>query len=358
MIMDKHRNSTIELLRIFCMILLIIHHICIHGGLIGSTTGVNKIIAISFLPIGKIAFCCFLAISMYFLTEQNFRAKKFVSTWMMVWFYSVTFALVAMFIQKDVPHRSLLASIFPIIGNAHGFAAAYLAFYLLLPILRVLTKKLSDIQVTYLFVLLVIFQCMTKILGSITDYYQNLESELTLFVLCYFFQLVIKRSKTSLVNSRILLILIILITYLLRISLEYVHPQHAFGVYIYKIIGSIVINESGILNILAGYSLFYLFIGFKSTNSRCINALATAAFPVLLIHDHNVLRGVIWSQIFKIQNYNASSHLLLVMIAIAIIIYLFGFAVEFFRKRLTDKLILNNSKLNDYLERIDNKLNA
>lgn len=352
----KERNSTIELLRIQCMFVLIFHHMCVHGGLLQTTSGINGYIALLFVPVGKIAFCCFLAISMYFLTEQEVRMKKYLSIWLMVLFYNVIFTLVAMLVANEFQFDNFFASFFPILGNSHGFAAAYLAFYLLMPILRMLILKLSDIQLKYFLIILFLFQCMTKILGDVTGYYQNLGSELTLFVFCFFLQLYLKRNSLPIVKSKMCLIGIIVLTYLLRLSINLFHPQNVILGYAYKVISSIVGDESGILNILAGFALFYLFLNFKETHNAIINFIASASFPVLLIHDHNVLRGVIWSKIFCVQNYSHNKYLLIIMLAIAIVIYLFGILIEIIRKKISNK-ILNNKRVNMCIERIDSILN-
>lgn len=355
--MKKNRNSTIELLRVFCMFMLILHHMCVHGDLLNITNGINKKIVLFFIPFGKIAFCCFLAISMFYLTEQTFRMKKFISTWLLVFFYNIVFTIIAMSIVKTFFVKSFFASFFPILGNSHGFASAYLAFYLMLPFLHIVSSKISTMQLQYLVIILVVFQCGSKIMGGITDYYQNLGSELSLFVFCYFFQLYLKKRDLRILKSKGCLILIIVITYLLRLGIDIFRPQKTLFKILYNISLSVVGDESGILNIMAGFALFYLFKGLKETNIPFVNLVASATFPVLLIHDHNVLRPIIWNNIFDVQRYSQSNILLIRMLLIAFIIYIVGFVIEIIRKNISNKFILNNKKIIGWTERIDRKLN-
>lgn len=97
----KERNSSVELLRIFCMFFLIIHHCVLHGGAVGMDICGNRNIALFFLPAGKIAFDAFLAISMYFLVDQTFRMNKFIKMWLLVLFYSVLFTLISLALRKS-----------------------------------------------------------------------------------------------------------------------------------------------------------------------------------------------------------------------------------------------------------------
>ena len=127
------RQSNFELLRIVCMIFLVAHHCCVHGGVL-NTDSPYRFFALIFLPIGKICFVAFVALSMWFLTEKSFKSSRFVKTWLEVFFYSVSFCLISfIFIPRSKLGmiRGGLASLLPITGNSHGFASSYLLFYLL-----------------------------------------------------------------------------------------------------------------------------------------------------------------------------------------------------------------------------------
>lgn len=353
----KKRNTTIESLRIICMFLLIMHHMVLHGGMLNFTTGINRSIAYMFIPVGKIAFCCFLAISMYFLTNQEFRMEKFLKLWFLVLFYNTIFTILAMSISNEFSLRTLFASFFPVTGNSHGFISAYMAFYLTIPFLNIIRKNINGRQLKFLVIILFVFQIVTKTMGSITNYYQELYSELTLFVFCYFVSVYIKEGQRRKVPSFIL-ILIVAGTYLSRIMVDYIVPNGRVLKTIYQLVACNLMDESGIFNILAGYSLFYLFCKLKSTNSKCVEFIAGSALPVLLIHDHNVFRSVIWSKIFKVDTWCQSKNMFFFMCGVSILIYTFGMFMEEIRKHSIEKLLIRNDKIKKYCERIDNVLNA
>ena len=351
------RNSNIELLRIFCMFFLILHHCTLHGGAVLMETHINKEIALFFIPAGKIAFDTFIAISMYFLVDQSFRAKKFLKIWILVLFYSVLFTLVSIILGSKISFGSILASFFPIIGNAHGFAAAYLAFYLFIPFLYKISTQLSKFQIKWIITVLFICEIATQMFGSITGYFQILYNELILFILCYFISLYLKRYPWKILNNKLVLIIIVICIYGLRYSITYIQTDSFICQKIFYFINANIGDESSIFNIVAGYALFYYFINLKVPNSKIINKIATIAFPVLLIHDHNVFRSAIWSVVYKCQTWYYSSYFLLLLFAVAISIYIAAYCIEYFRRKIIEEPLLKNSLIEKYCERIDTLIN-
>ena len=190
------RESNFELLRIVSMLLLIAHHFCVHSGIL-NTDSSNKIITFIFLPVGKICFVAFIAISMWFLVDKSFKATRWLKTWCEVFFYSVTFCLISLIINKPnsffgVIH-SLGSSFFPIAGNSHGFASSYLLFYLLFPFISKLMSITNKKQHIILLGIVFYAQIFEQILNKITFYSQPIFSELLLFVFCYLLMFCLKK---------------------------------------------------------------------------------------------------------------------------------------------------------------------
>ncbi len=89
------RKSNFELCRIICMLLIIMHHAVLHGGILGFQNCTNKYIGLMFFPGGKICFDAFIVLSVWFLIDQSFKIEHFFRTWILTLFYSITFAVVA-----------------------------------------------------------------------------------------------------------------------------------------------------------------------------------------------------------------------------------------------------------------------
>ena len=79
------RNSNIEMLRIVCMLFIVMHHCVYHGNIYSDG---NLIVGSLFLPIGKIVFCAFIAITAWYTIDGDFNGRKFLSLWLEVLFYN------------------------------------------------------------------------------------------------------------------------------------------------------------------------------------------------------------------------------------------------------------------------------
>ena len=66
-------------------------------------------------------------------------------------------------------------------------------------------------------------------------------------------------------------------------------------------------DESSISNLVGGFALFFFFKDLKVKKMPMINFLATGTFGVLLIHDHNFFRSVLWKDILKTDLWYGSS---------------------------------------------------
>ncbi len=182
---EKIRKSNIELLRIVCMLMLIAHHYVVHGGAIGiSEHTMNRTIAMMVLPAGKICFNCFVAISTWFLVNSKFKATKFLKVWFQVLFYNLVVLAGVQIIggaESGITYRQWIGAFLPIIGNSHGYAAAYLAFYLSLPFLEMVKIKINKNQLILFISILSLTQLGTTAIGPVIGYTQPMPSEILLF---------------------------------------------------------------------------------------------------------------------------------------------------------------------------------
>ena len=90
---------------------------------------------------------------------------------------------------------------------------------------------------------------------------------------------------------------------------------------------------------------------------KVFNVIAMGSFPVLLIHDHNVFRDVIWSLIFRTQEWYYSEWFFGRLLLVAILVYTIGFALEVVRKILLEKPLFSVNIITRICTKIDNKLN-
>lgn len=356
----KERQSNIETLRIICMFLIVLHHFVVHGGSIGMEgVSYNRTISLIILPAGKICFNTFVAISTWFLVKSSFKGSRFIKMWLQVLFYNIVGMVATCLVGGEyadgVTWRTWLGCFFPITGNSHGFAAAYLAFYLLTPFLKIITEKANKNQICLLIILLTITQLNTGLLGHIIGYTQTLVSEMLLFVLCYFISFYLQEYPYKWQSNKAVLLIVFVglwgITALSRIMDNY-HP----GNWIVSFFANFVTgSEFSYVNIVAGYALFLLFNGMKTYTNKFVNSIASTMFGVLLIHDHNYFRPVMWRSIVKAQEwyYVPTIQFVLRMIVVSTLIMLVGVLVDFARTNLLEKRILKSHAALWAVDKID-----
>lgn len=322
------RESNLELCRIVCMLLIIAHHCVLHGGAfeMEGMSG-NRIFALFLIPGGKLCFDCFLAISSWHLVDQKFSAKRFLRIWAQVLFYSVAFALIAF--MCGIPFRAAdwFSVFLPITGNSHGFAAAYLAFYLLLPFLNLLSERLDKKQARWLLILLLYFETGSQIIGVFTSYTQRLSSELLLFVLFYVIALNLKKWPVKICENKKLMFGIFAFIWvgLWMVRFLYVqNPEHA----VFRFLMDTMCDESSITNIVGGTAFFFFFKNLKVKKNLMMNDLAMGTFGILLMHDHNFFRHVLWQQVLHTQDWYYASWFWMAVGAVVIWVYAAGFFIE------------------------------
>lgn len=348
--MDSKRESNIEACRLVCMLLLIAHHCVLHGGAVNMEFGPNLVAAMFLIPGGKLCFDAFLAISCWFLVEQSFRTERFLKVWLEVLFYSVGFAVVASLFGMGP--SNWFSVLLPITGNSHGFAASYLAFYLLLPFLGKMTKDITKKQGRWLLAIIFYFEVGAQIIGAINNYYQPLFSELLLFVLCYILALNLKRWPIRFQDNKKVLLMIFgglwIGLWIVR-CFAVVNPQNPVLAFIISISG----NESSFINIIGGFALFFFFKNLKIPNVPMINFLATGTFGVLLIHDHNFFRYPLWGKLMRTPDWYYSNKFVLLVGMAVVIIFVVCFLIDTMRSEFLEKKIFRLKKVKDVCKKYD-----
>lgn len=351
--MKNERVSSLELLRIICMLGIIAHHCVIHGETYLSTNINNKMISYFIAPAGKIGFVAFIALSMYFLVDAKFSFEKFFKIWFQTFFYSVAITVITLIFFKggvveDIGLKNIVTTALPILGNSHGFAAIYMAFYLLLPFIQFLGNKLNKIQARYLVILLFFIQIVVQFITSTRDTY----SQLLFFILCYFVMLNLKKYPINIKINNLFLLSSMIFCWILYTM------QYYIGYEKYKfVLKFIVVGESNPLCIIAGFCLFYLFRNIKIKQSNGINRIASTTFGILLIHDHNVFRPYLWQNIINTKKWSSSSYFLLYVMLSTILIFLICMMIDLARKYILEKKLFDNRYIKTQIKRIETYIN-
>lgn len=348
------RQSNLELFRIILMLLIIGHHCSVHGGLLNINESVNYFIAYAFAPIGKIAFDAYLALSMWFLVNQTFRMKRFINTWFITGFYTLLFTIIYFLLSGNFTGGYLFASFLPMTGMSHGFASTYLAFYLLLPILTLVRKYINEKQNIYIILVLSLIEIVPYLWFPVSGIIQPLTSEVTFYVLCYFIMLYLKEHPVSIKNNKWVLFGIIVLVWggILAMYLVLPHIQSQWVQILIGKILNVTAFEYSIPSIIAGYAWFFLVKDINIPQSKIINSIAKASFPVLLVHDHILFSGYLWTSIFKTQQWGYSKYFVIYFILTILSIYFIVYVIELLRSLML-KPLLDSKGLNKLCKKID-----
>jgi len=304
------RNSSFELLRILCILLIILHHYSAHGvqGLTEHALTINKIIEQVLSMGGKIGVNCFVLITGYFMTNAAFKYKKLLKLILEVFFYSVL-SLIVFFGLGLAAYDSKVVkeSLFPLTYDMYWFATAYIVMYLLSPFINSFIKILSqERHLKFILLLVVLWSVVpTFTFGQAAGY-----SSLGWFILLYLIAAYIKLYPHK---------------YFIKCKVNIIV---AFLLYMTMVLSVILLDTLGIQNSTFADTATYLremnmlptllcsislFLGFKNLNvgsNKVINTISASAFGVYLIHDNYFVGPYLWGNVFKNTLYLDSTFLL------------------------------------------------
>ena len=136
------RRSNFELLRIFAMLLIVMHHFSVHSPFVEFTNAlsVNRL-GIQFMEIGgKLGVNLFVLISGYFMcTSKEFKVKKIIVLFLQILMYSVLCYSVICIATNQFSIREVLRTFLPITFVNWWFASTYFVLLFFTPFIN---KKL------------------------------------------------------------------------------------------------------------------------------------------------------------------------------------------------------------------------
>lgn len=349
----KVRDSNLELMRVFCMVIIILSHYVYHGGLLFETLSVNQIFAQLLKIGGKLGVTCFVLISAYFLVDSEFSIKNIFRLCLQVTFYSIIVLIVKIVIGDGYSFKEVVKSIFAPIYDVYWFPTAYIGMYFCFPLLNIIVNKLGVKLLKVLVFFTVVFGfthfCF---LGS-----GFLYSNLTWFLYLYLWGAYIKKNCVKVLekNAGLIAGISVLCIWGLSIILNLVGiclgnaTIVKYAYYFSDITSPLIIS--------AGVGMFVVFKNLKLRTNKWINYGGAITFSVYLLHDNPFFRDILWKDIFKTQKfYNANivslvGHMLIVVVSLFFVSAL----IEIIRKK-AEQMIFNSGTMKRYISAFDNWL--
>ena len=334
-----NRNTSIELLRIISMIMIMFHHFAYHGNFEWNFNEVTlPHLWYDFILMGgKVGVDIFVLISGYFLienTEKLFQPKKLLKFWGQVVFYSImTYLLSVMLRLNAFEIKQLIKVCLPITYPGWWFASTYFMLYLIHPFLNKLLHGLSKTEYQYLILMMVL--CWSIIPTATTQLFESnsLLWFVTLYGIAGYVNLYGGNQKLQSKHYFSLYFMVLIITYTVSTTFLFLGTKkeewstHAIDFF--------EIERLPIL--LMAITLFMGFVTLKMNYHKWINMIASATFGVYLIHDSSYIRYYLWTNIFKINQYQDSIFLILFSILVVFILYVSCTMIDLIRKKLVEK---------------------
>ena len=335
---QKVRNSNLELYRIIVMLLIVMHHYVVNSGLFeimqSSDLTFNSISLYLWGMWGKTGINCFVLITGYFMCKSEISIKKFLKLVLEVIFYKVIIYIIFVFCGiVEFKYTSFIKSFCPISNIGDGFTTAFILFYLFIPFINVLIHNLCKKWHLLLIALSLFIYTLWYMIPIFEVRYNYVTWFIVLFLMASYIRLYCSTSCLSIRWGRLSLCTIVLSSisvYLLRV-MGY-HPYY------------LVQDSNAILAICVAICTFMYFKDLKIKYNKTINTIAASTFGVLLIHaNSDAMRQWLWKD--TLQNIVWLDSKYCILHAVISVLAVFGICVlvDIIRIRLIEKTFFESS---------------
>lgn len=361
------RKSNFELLRIVAMLMIVAHHLAVHGvqQVLSSDnayrawatgTMVNRLFTLLFVPGGATGVALFFMLTGYFLAGKQGASVLKVCLQTVFYGFAVSAVFVILLVIQKVfgigyafsgfslteKIGLLLRYVFMPISSGWWFVSAYVLLVLTAPRINQFLAKLNKagfmrlLAVTWFFW----YSCQLVFGGA----YVSLGRAFFFYILgayCRLFGLS-EQEKPQVRHIALFVLgwLLFVVSPLYRTALRSISIE-VTG--IPQIVATYLV--SGLQNCvsvpLCAWSLFAIFARMSVPPSRRINTVAATTFGVYLLHDSNITRQLIWNGILHVSDAQFLSPLF-PLLALADILAVFAIcsAIDCLRLRFVEPKML------------------
>ncbi|MCR4694341.1 MAG: acyltransferase [Pseudobutyrivibrio sp.] len=323
----KQRSSNFELLRIIAMLMIIGHHLFIHGLIhilepvkyIAFRQGFasNKFLASLYYPGGDVGVAIFFLITGYFAVAggEKIRWRAIEKLVCATVFYSLLlgglaiiafkFGYITPAITTQLEKLSAFigAMLIPVSGANYWFVTVYLMLMFMAPVLNkgllLLNKRGFRLALFFVWVFTYLLNAMVG--SKFINIYKG--------IFFYMFGFYIKRFYEEIKIRRFICILLALLgwglySYVVATAFDTIQSDKLFSEII-RVYGQPF--AMGLLVPAIAVSLFLLFSRLDIGTKGFINGIASTCFGVYLLHDFAIFRQGIWNYIFKVDSLQFNS---------------------------------------------------
>lgn len=341
-VLNRGRNSNLELLRIISMLLIVAHHFVVNSGVMAQfdflIINSNLVFLQLFGMWGKTAINIFVLISGYFLCEMTLTWQRWLKVYLQWKIYRILIFISLLFVgYESLTMAGLFKIIFETVRSVnHGFIGSFLFFYLLVPFYNLFLKKLSKRNHIFLLgIFLMFFTVFETFLAA-----RSIFTESAWYMILYILAAYLKKYSPGWTNSKKVslggLLVCIIIAWMSVGFLDFIGMK-AGG----KNIAYYMVSDSNkLLAFLVGAFAFLTFKNMKYRANKIINTVSATTFGVLCIHaSSDAMRTMLWKDMFNVQNAYSFSLGRLIVYSIGTVILVFAVSsiIDYMRLKFIER---------------------
>lgn len=297
----------------------------------------------------------FVLISGFFLindTSSKLSATKVLKLWGHVFFYSSVIFLIYVGFTGSISIKELIKAFMPITQRTWWFASAYFVLFLIHLYLNAFLRSLNKREYQHYLLLLLFLWCIipTFLLSSFES--NDLIWFITLYSVAGYFRLYGMNEKVN-QHAGKLAIIIMLITYASCVLFTLLGTKWPF----FENHRTFFYGANKLPTFLTSVCLLIAFSNLKIGCTKWLNRISSATFGVYLMHEHFILRPILWKNIFHNASYQDSLLLIPYSIAVMIIVYGICTLIDLLRQRFIEQIFMksvdrNIEKVSELFDRV------
>ena len=335
----SQRNSSIELLRILSMFMIVLCHFASHGGFSfdAQTLSVPRFWWSAIEMGGELGNDIFVLISGYFLIHDKggfFNFKRVLKFWGQVFFYSIViYCIFAIAGVSEFGVVSFLKAIFPITFESWWFASTYFVLYIIHPFINLFLRNLDKSKFQKLLIMLLILWSFIPTFTSYSYQSNKLLWFITLYSVASYVRLYGLNAKFTAKHWLLIALSFLLLRYLTCVTLILLGTKISFAynhlLFFYW--------QQTLFTFLSALSLFMVFEKMNMGHRKWINIVASASFGVYLIHDSEMIRPLLWLDVFKNAQYQNTVMLIPYSVIAVSVVYIVCTLIDLLRQQVFEK---------------------
>lgn len=349
------RKANFELLRIVAMLMIIVLHYLVKGGI-----AVPVPFSVSENPVGVFAwlveaFCivavnCYVLISGYFLAESAWKPGRVVSLLAQVLFYSllVPVALTAAGVESaaGMGLYDWINCALPIGTEHYWFATAYLLMYLFAPFLAAGIRQMEKRQLQIVTALLLCFFSLGKTVFPVSLVTDRKGYDFGWFLCLFAAAGYIRKYGIPWLEKQSHALAAYVLSCLAVWGLSMVSNLLGSRIDAFSYYADMPYTYNHVLCLAGAVSLFYVFKNIRIREGRfagAVRKLAPCTFGVYLLHEHNLVRWE-WMKWLGVEKVAGSFWFVPHMVGCVLVVYAAGTAADAARAWVFGRVVALCSK--------------